>query len=305
MEPIVLSLLIITMLFDGTASAQDQIKNDNGITITESGDVTVFYDEFTGKYTIEVSESSLLSSLNKGNEEKHKSYFIPFFGGDIYDKNLAELTWIERWNDDFIIVLIRKEPENYFFEEKGSKKIPFLIDEKRLSKSAFYRKKSTKEIIEIIFTPSEWENVIKSDNSRYRISGQVFTIDQNSKNLMEQILREHQRIQSEKDKSNRDIENKRTIRSSPYNLQWEGNLDRSPMVQPLPENVAGFEAVISIRFEVLPNGSIGRIIPLRKLDPDVEREVMRTLRSWRFSRLPSGVPQEPQWGSITFRFVLD
>ncbi len=94
-------------------------------------------------------------------------------------------------------------------------------------------------------------------------------------------------------------------RTSPYDLQWEGDLDRTPMVQPLPENTEDVEAVITVRFEVFPDGSIGRIIPLLKMNPELEREVMLTLRSWRFSRLPSGVPQEPQWGTITFRFVLD
>jgi len=94
-------------------------------------------------------------------------------------------------------------------------------------------------------------------------------------------------------------------RSAPYDLQWEGDLDRSPMVQPLPSNPTNEEAVITVRFEVNPDGSLGRVFPLRKMNPELEREVMRTLRSWRFSRLPSGAPQEPQWGTITFRFVLD
>jgi TonB family protein len=77
------------------------------------------------------------------------------------------------------------------------------------------------------------------------------------------------------------------------------------MVQPLPENTTDHEATITIRFEVKPDGSIGRIIPLKKMNPELEREVMHTLRSWRFSRLPSGIPQQSQWGTITFRFVLD
>jgi periplasmic protein TonB len=94
-------------------------------------------------------------------------------------------------------------------------------------------------------------------------------------------------------------------RSAPYDLQWEGELDRSPMVQPLPSNQTNEEAVITVRFEVNPDGSLGRVIPVRKMNPELEREVMRTLRSWRFSRLPSSAPQEPQWGTITFRFVLD
>lgn len=94
-------------------------------------------------------------------------------------------------------------------------------------------------------------------------------------------------------------------RSSPYDLQWEGDLDREPMNQHLPENTENVEAVITVRFEVFPDGSIGRVIPLRKMNPELEREVMSTLRSWQFSRLPSGIPQEPQWGTITFRFVFD
>ncbi|WP_372634171.1 TonB family protein [Fodinibius sp.] len=94
-------------------------------------------------------------------------------------------------------------------------------------------------------------------------------------------------------------------KSAPYELEWEGDVDRSPMVQPLPENPTDLEATLTIRFEVKPDGTIGRIIPLKKMNPELEREVLRTLRSWRFSRLPSGVPQQAQWGTITFRFVLE
>jgi len=94
-------------------------------------------------------------------------------------------------------------------------------------------------------------------------------------------------------------------KSAPYELKWEGDIERNPMVQPLPNNTTNEEATITIRFEVKPDGSMGRIIPLKKMNPELEREVMSTLRSWRFSRLPSGVPQQSQWGTITFRFVFD
>lgn len=96
-----------------------------------------------------------------------------------------------------------------------------------------------------------------------------------------------------------------TEKSAPYELKWEGDLERAPVVQPLPENNSDIEATLTIRFEVKPDGTIGRIIPLRKMNPELEREVIRTLRSWRFSRLPTGVPQQSQWGTITFRFVLE
>lgn len=94
-------------------------------------------------------------------------------------------------------------------------------------------------------------------------------------------------------------------KSAPYELNWEGDIERDAVVQELPDNTTGLEATITIRFEVKPNGSIGRIIPLKKMNPELEREVMRTLHGWRFSRLPSGVPQQSQWGTITFRFVLE
>ncbi|MEX0719738.1 MAG: energy transducer TonB [Balneolaceae bacterium] len=94
-------------------------------------------------------------------------------------------------------------------------------------------------------------------------------------------------------------------KTSPYELKWEGDIDRSPLVQPLPTNTANTEGVITVKFEVRTDGSVGRIIPLKKMNPELEREVMSTLRTWRFSRLPGGVPQQAQWGTITFRFVFD
>jgi TonB family protein len=94
-------------------------------------------------------------------------------------------------------------------------------------------------------------------------------------------------------------------KSAPYALEWDGELERESRLQPLPSNQTNEEAEITIRFEVNPDGSIGRMIPRQKMNPELEREVMRTLRSWRFSRLPAGVPKEPQWGTVTFRFVLE
>lgn len=94
-------------------------------------------------------------------------------------------------------------------------------------------------------------------------------------------------------------------KTAPYQLQWEGDIERAPMVQPLPENTANMEGVITVRFQVRPDGNVGQIVPLRKMNPELEREVMNTLRGWRFSRLPAGVPQQAQWGTITFRFVFN
>lgn len=90
-----------------------------------------------------------------------------------------------------------------------------------------------------------------------------------------------------------------------YELKWEGELGRDPRIQPLPINRTNTDATITIRFEVNPDGSIGRTLPIQRMNPELEREVMRTLRNWRFNPLPSRVPQEAQWGTITFRFVVE
>jgi TonB family protein len=93
--------------------------------------------------------------------------------------------------------------------------------------------------------------------------------------------------------------------AAPYNLEWEGDISRNPRSNPLPEYTADVEAVVTVRFAVRPDGTVENVTPLRRTDPDLEREVMRTIREWRFNRLPSGVPQETQYGVITFRFVLE
>jgi len=95
------------------------------------------------------------------------------------------------------------------------------------------------------------------------------------------------------------------VRSAPFILDWEGDVNRTPLVQPMPNFTSHTESVISVRFEVRPDGTVGRLQPLIKADPELEREVVRTLRSWRFSRLPANMPQESQYGVVTFRFFLE
>lgn len=94
------------------------------------------------------------------------------------------------------------------------------------------------------------------------------------------------------------------VRSAPYQLAWEGDIQRAPLQQPMPRYVVEVEAVITVRFEVRPNGTVGQVQPMQRMNPELEREVLNTLRSWRFSPLPASVPQESQYGRITFRFVL-
>ena len=98
------------------------------------------------------------------------------------------------------------------------------------------------------------------------------------------------------------------LRSAPFQLDWEGDFNRAPLVQPLPDyphHQTNSDAVISVRFEVRPDGSVGRLQSIIKATPELEREVLRTLRTWRFSRIPANMPQESQYATVTFRFVIE
>lgn len=94
-------------------------------------------------------------------------------------------------------------------------------------------------------------------------------------------------------------------KAAPFNLKIEG-LNRDPLVQPLPNNEAAVEATITLQFEVTPSGNLINIIPLRKSgNPALDRKTINILKRWQFSRLPNGVPQQNQTGTITFHFVAN
>src|SRR5699024_8571721 len=44
-------------------------------------------------------------------------------------------------------------------------------------------------------------------------------------------------------------------KSAPYNLNIEG-IHRKPVVQPLPENASNYDATVTLKFEVTPEGKV-------------------------------------------------
>lgn len=91
----------------------------------------------------------------------------------------------------------------------------------------------------------------------------------------------------------------------PYEISWEGVV-REVLYDPLPTYPEGVdkEARIQIKITVLPNGTIGDLIPLQKADATLESVTMKTLKLWRLSPLKPTDPQLNQTAVITFRFVL-
>ena len=91
-----------------------------------------------------------------------------------------------------------------------------------------------------------------------------------------------------------------------FEIDWQGEIQREVYQQRLPEFPPDVqrEAVIKIRFTVLPNGLVGSAIPVQKGDTRLENLTLEAFRTWRFNPLPSYVEQKIQQGVITFRFKL-
>lgn len=81
--------------------------------------------------------------------------------------------------------------------------------------------------------------------------------------------------------------------------------DRRVIFQPPPPNVTvESESDIELRFWILPNGAVGRVVPVKKSDPRLEALAINYLRLWRFTPLPSDTLQDEQWGIIPFKFRI-
>jgi len=92
-------------------------------------------------------------------------------------------------------------------------------------------------------------------------------------------------------------------KSAPYNIE---GLNRDPVSAPLPRYTEKVNATVSFIIRVDPQGRVVGVIPAQKGgSPDLENEVERVLRRWKFNALPPAAPQKTQSGRITFTFQLE
>ena len=81
---------------------------------------------------------------------------------------------------------------------------------------------------------------------------------------------------------------------------------RRILFRPKPPKLERLESTteIVLKFWVLPDGTVGRVIPTRKASAYLEGLASNHLKRWRFSPLPPGAEDKEHWGEITFRFLL-
>lgn len=93
--------------------------------------------------------------------------------------------------------------------------------------------------------------------------------------------------------------------NSPFTIEGKA-AERTILKKVIPEYPSGVEkeAIIKIRFTVLPDGRVGQMIVVQRDYPELEQITMEALEQWRFNPLPPSTEQTSVQGVITFRYEL-
>lgn len=91
-----------------------------------------------------------------------------------------------------------------------------------------------------------------------------------------------------------------------YDIEWGGKGKRQIYNYIIPEYPEGVSKEIDIRlkFTILPDGTVGKILPLIKADTRLENTAINSLRQWRFEPLSPSQPQVEQTAVIVFPYRL-
>lgn len=91
-----------------------------------------------------------------------------------------------------------------------------------------------------------------------------------------------------------------------YGIDWGGQGQRRIYSYIVPTYPEGVEKEIDIRlkFTIMPDGTVGNIIPLIKADTRLESSAINSLKQWRFEPLAPGQKQIEQAAVIVFPYRL-
>ena len=89
------------------------------------------------------------------------------------------------------------------------------------------------------------------------------------------------------------------------NIQIEGPVKgRKIVYQPPPPQIdIETEVEFKLKFWVLPDGTIGEVIPIKRGDTKLEGIAITYLKKWQFEPLPPDAPQQKIWGTIPIKFT--
>jgi TonB family protein len=73
----------------------------------------------------------------------------------------------------------------------------------------------------------------------------------------------------------------------------------------IPEVKIEREGEVELKFWVLPDGSVGRVLSILRGDAELERISINYIKQWRFNSLDEGGQTVDQWGTITVKFRFE
>ena len=90
-----------------------------------------------------------------------------------------------------------------------------------------------------------------------------------------------------------------------YSIGWGGKGKRAVLSWNVPKYPPGvnIEGNVVLSFTILPNGTVGSVVPVKKLDPKLDNLSINALKTWRFEKLPAG-ETFVQTVTISFPFRL-
>lgn len=92
-----------------------------------------------------------------------------------------------------------------------------------------------------------------------------------------------------------------------YSFNWGtggGGGARKPLYYPDPVYNTQQEGIITLTITILPNGTVSKVVPAPTNQATLRRNAMNAIRKWKFSPLPSNVPQEAQVVKMDVTFIL-
>ncbi len=91
-----------------------------------------------------------------------------------------------------------------------------------------------------------------------------------------------------------------------FDIEWGGKGTRKIYSYSIPSYPEGVqkEVDIRLRFTILPDGTVGTIIPQTKADTKLENAAINSLRQWRFEPLSPNQKQGEQTAVIVFPYRL-
>ena len=107
-------------------------------------------------------------------------------------------------------------------------------------------------------------------------------------------------------KSNEEGNNTEVEGNFGFDIDWGGKGTRKIYSFILPQYPDGVkkEVNIKLQFTILPDGTVGTIIPKMKADTKLENAAINSLRQWRFEALSSNQRQVEQSAVIVFPYRL-